>query len=126
MTGFWVATPCKERKRNCSTERGGPWCFGTGVEEQKINEDKNWMSPSLSQRSAVTVKFSVTAGSNHSEGLINKKETKEGVYLASSVTKVVEGQVLTKILNTTGYNTGTRDWHRGDRARPEKRKFWKN
>jgi hypothetical protein len=62
----------------------------------------------------VKVKRPVTAGSNHSEGVINIKETKEGVSLASSLTKVEEGQV--KILNTTGNNTRTGDLRRGDRA----------
>jgi len=62
------------------------------------------------------VKLPVTAGSNHSEGVINKKETQEGVSLASSLTKVEKGQVLKRILNTTGNNTRTGYLFRGDRA----------
>ena len=36
VTGFWVATSCKERKSNCATEQG-TWCFGKEVEEQNRN-----------------------------------------------------------------------------------------
>jgi len=71
-------------------------------------------SLSLPKRSEV--KRPVTAGSNHNEGVINIKETKERVSLASSLTKVIEGQVLKRILNTTGNNTRTGDLRRGDRA----------
>ena len=58
------------------------------------------------------MKLPVTAGSNHSECVINRKETQEGVSLARSLMNVAEGQVVKRILNTT--RTG--DLRRGDRA----------
>jgi hypothetical protein len=71
---------------------------------------------SLPKRSEV--KLPVTAGSSHNEEVINKKETQEGVSLASSLTKIIEGQMLKRILNMTGNNTRTGDWRtcRRDRA----------
>jgi hypothetical protein len=64
-------------KNNCATEQG-PWRFGKEVEEQKIN---CWVTPShnttgksLSLPKRSELKLPVTAGSNHSEGVINRKE----------------------------------------------------
>jgi hypothetical protein len=54
----------------------------------------------LLRRSEVIVKLPVAAGTSITEGLLVREEILEGVYMAGSLTKVVDGHVLTSMLNT--------------------------
>jgi hypothetical protein len=95
-------------------------CFKTGnltfqyegfeIRKELVCRDEENSSPregrrgkgmiTLPKRSEVIVKLPVVAGTTLTEGLIEKKEIQEGVYMAGSLTKVAEGHIITSILNT--------------------------
>jgi hypothetical protein len=54
----------------------------------------------LPKRSKVIVEMPVDKGEDGDEGPINKLEIAEGIYLASSLTKIVGNRAITSILNT--------------------------
>lgn len=54
----------------------------------------------LPKRSEVIVKLPVTAGSTVREGLVEKREIQEGVYMAGCLARVADGHVVISILNT--------------------------
>jgi hypothetical protein len=54
----------------------------------------------LQKRSEIIVKIPVDAEDNQREGLLEKCELKNGVFVATSLTTVKNGYVLTSILNT--------------------------
>ena len=52
-------------------------------------------------QSETIVRLPVETGSTTAEGLVERKELLPGVYLAGSLVKVVNGCVITSVLNTT-------------------------
>jgi hypothetical protein len=54
----------------------------------------------LPRRSEVIVKLPVAIGTSITDGLLERKEILEGLYMAGFLTKVVDGHVLTSMLNT--------------------------
>jgi hypothetical protein len=65
--------------------------------ERKIENAKSLRLP---KRSEVIVKVVVEDGEEGAEGVIDKLEIAEGIYLASSLTKIKGKEVVTSILNT--------------------------
>jgi hypothetical protein len=52
-------------------------------------------------KSETIVRLPAESGSTTAEGLVERKELMPGVYLAGSLVKVVNGCVITSVLNTT-------------------------
>jgi hypothetical protein len=65
-----------------------------GMKEREMGRMK------LAPRTESVVRFPVVPGSPQ-VGMINKRELQKGVFLAASLTKVVNGFAMTSILNTT-------------------------
>jgi hypothetical protein len=63
-------------------------------------EDKEVRTITLKRRSETIVQVPVDCEDGQKEGLIEKREIKEGIYVASSLTTVKKGYALTSILNT--------------------------
>lgn len=73
---------------------------GTKGKGQLIERHRRVETITLPRRSEVIVKLPVAAGTSVTEGLLERKEILEGVYMAGSLTKVIDGHVLTSVLNT--------------------------
>jgi hypothetical protein len=65
-----------------------------------VPEEKRVKKISLTARTEMVVQLPIRAGSKMKEGLVEKAELAAGVYLAESLVKVNNGQVITSILNT--------------------------
>jgi hypothetical protein len=69
-----------------------------------VPEEKRVKKISLPARTEMIVQLPIRAGSKMKEGLVEKAELAAGVYLAESLVKVNNGQVITSILNTREQN----------------------
>lgn len=54
----------------------------------------------LPQRAEIIVRLPVVTGTDVTEGLVERKELAPGVYMAGCIARVVDGHVLTSIVNT--------------------------
>jgi hypothetical protein len=67
---------------------------------ETVQKRANTKSIRLPRRSEVIVRLQVEEGIEGTEGLIKKTEITDGVYLASSLTRIEDHQAITSILNT--------------------------
>jgi hypothetical protein len=65
------------------------------------NESKGIRRRVLPSRTELVVKLPVKGGTTISEGITEKQEIQEGIYLAGVMTEVQGGYVITSIANTT-------------------------
>ena len=54
----------------------------------------------LPQRAETIVRLPVMAGTEVTEGLVERKELAPGVYMAGCIARVVDGHILTSVVNT--------------------------
>jgi hypothetical protein len=70
--------------------------------EEELNESEVGIGKiKLPPRTEIVVKLPAEAESVMTEGLVEKRELAPGVYLAGSLVRIVDGSVITSILNTT-------------------------
>jgi hypothetical protein len=112
-----IDIPCDEiLGRDFLEHAGAQICYGTGTVtlgkgDRRIrkglspirmeSEPKGIRRLVLPSRTELVVRLPVKGGTTISEGITEKREIQEGIYLAGAVTKVQGGYAITSIANTT-------------------------
>jgi hypothetical protein len=89
---------CYDSNMVTFTTQGGKWTKNLGSPRTK--ETRGQSTLKVPKRAEVIVRIPVEDGVGNAEGVIEKTEIAERVYLASSLVKIEKGHAITSVLNT--------------------------